>query len=89
MNKGELIEAVAARTGKSKVVAGEVVEAIFHSIADGIRNDQKVTIAGFGTLKRKVRKARMGINPSTKEKIEIPESITVGFTPAQALKDSV
>ncbi len=89
MNKGELIEAVAARTGKSKVVTGEVIEAIFDSIADGIRNDQKVTIAGFGTLKRKVRKARMGINPSTKEKIEIPESVTVGFTPAQALKDSV
>lgn len=89
MNKGDLIEAVASRTGKSKVDAGEYVEAIFHSIADGIRNDQKVTIAGFGTLKRKIRKARTGINPATREKIDIPESITVGFTPAQALRDSV
>lgn len=89
MNKGDLIEAVAARTGKSKLVAGEYVEAIFASIADGIRSDEKVTIAGFGTLKRKTRKARMGVNPSTKERIEIPESVTVGFTPAQALKESV
>ncbi|MEO1129056.1 MAG: HU family DNA-binding protein [Planctomycetota bacterium] len=87
MNKGDLIEAVAAHLGESKAVASRALDAVLSSVQDGVREDDKVAIAGFGTFKKKHRKARAGINPVTKEPIDIPASTTIGFTPSQTLKD--
>ena len=54
-----------------------------------MQRDEKVAIAGFGTFRRKHRKARRAINPATREPMEIPASTTVGFTPSQALRDAL
>lgn len=89
MNKGDLIEAVAAQLGESKTVASRAVDAVLGGISEGVQQDEKVSIAGFGTFRRKERKARTGINPATKETIQIPASSTVGFSPSQALKDTL
>lgn len=88
MNKGDLIEAVAAQLGESKTVATKAVEAVLTGIIEGVSKDKKVSIAGFGTFKEKNRKARTGINPTTKQPIQIPASITIGFSPSQALKST-
>lgn len=89
MNKGDLIEAVASQLGESKTVATKVVEAVLQGIVDGVEKDDRVMIAGFGTFKKKHRKARTGMNPTTREPIEIPSATTVGFTPSQALKETL
>lgn len=89
MNKGDLIEAVAARLGESKTVATKAVDAVLEALVDGVRDDEKVAIAGFGTFKKRQRKARQGINPVTREPMTIAASTTVAFTASPALKDMV
>ena len=74
MNKGELVEAVAARLGDSKAQASRAVEAVVASIAEGLKRDEAVTIVGFGTFQVKERAARIGRNPRNNEPIEIPAS---------------
>lgn len=89
MNKTDLIDAVASQLETSKADAGKAVEAVIGSIAGGLRADQKVTIAGFGTFQRRERAARTGVNPSTGEKMTIDASTTCGFRPATALKQTL
>ncbi len=87
MNKGDLIEAVASQLGESKATATKVVDIVLDTISEGVQKDDKVAITGFGTFKKKHRKARKGINPATREPIDIPASTSVGFTPSQNFKD--
>ncbi len=87
MNKGDLIEEVAERLGESKASAGRAVEAVIKSIIEGVDEHEKVAISGFGTFKKRFRKARTGMNPATKQPIDIKASTTVGFTPSAALKN--
>jgi len=89
MNKGQLIEAVAAELGTTKAAASKAIEAVIHSITHGIEADASVTISGFGTFTRKQRAPRRIVNPSTREPMQIEASTTVGFRPSQALKESL
>lgn len=89
MNKGDLIEAVATELNETKANATRAVEAVLGRVADGVKRDGKVVIVGFGSFEKKSRAARKGINPSTKQPIEIKASVTVGFKPSQALKDEI
>ncbi len=89
MNKGELIEAVAAELGESKTAATKAIEAVISSISRGIKKDDAVTIIGFGTFAKKTRAARMGRNPATGEPMKIKESQTVSFKASQSLKQSM
>jgi DNA-binding protein HU-beta len=91
MNKAELIEAVQKALGKdtTKRAADEAVEAVFDSIAKGIKKDKKVQIIGFGTFEVKKRAARMGRNPKTGESMKIGASKSVGFKPSSVLKGSL
>lgn len=89
MNKGDLIESVASRLGESKAGATRIVDAVISGIIEGVQQDDKVAIAGFGTFKKKHRKQRTGINPATKEQMVIAASTTVGFTPSPAIKEAL
>jgi len=89
MNKGQLIEAVAAELGDSKASASRAVDAVINCITTGIKKDEGVTIVGFGTFLKKQRKARVGRNPVTGQPIEIKASNTVGFRASQSLKQEV
>jgi len=89
MNKAELIAAVASDLGGSKAAAARAVDAVINSIAEGLKNDDAVTIAGFGTFSKRNRSARTARNPSTGELIEVKPSRTVGFKPSQALKKTL
>jgi DNA-binding protein HU-beta len=73
----------------SKKVGAEIVDAIFGSIEETIRGTEKFAYPGFGTFTVRNRKARKGIDPRTKQPIQIPASRTVGFKPAKAFKDSL
>lgn len=89
MNKGDLIEAVAAELKGNKVEAARAVDTVLACITQGIKADDKVNIAGFGTFVKKHRAQREGINPATKQKITIAASTTCGFKPASSLKESL
>lgn len=89
MNKGDLIEKVAEQTGETKAGAARMVEAVLDCIVNGVQRESKVAITGFGTFKKKQRKARIGINPVTKQPMEIKASTTVGFSPSETLRNGV
>jgi DNA-binding protein HU-beta len=89
MNKGQLIEAVAAELDMSKAAASRAVDAVVSSITTGIKADDSVTIVGFGSFAKKKRAARTVRNPSTGEPIEIKATTTVGFKPSAALKEEM
>ncbi|MBS6901413.1 MAG: HU family DNA-binding protein [Eubacterium sp.] len=89
MNKTELVAAVAAKAELSKKDAEAAVNAVFDSVKDALAEADKVSLIGFGTFSVKTRAARTGLNPRTKETIEIPESKVPAFKAGSALKDAV
>ncbi len=89
MNKGELIDAVAASADLSKTDAADAVEAVFSTIAGTLAKGEQVAIVGFGSFQVKRRAARQGMNPRTREPIESPAANVPGFKAGKALKDAV
>ena len=89
MNKGELIEVVASGMNSSKADASKAVDAVMEAITQGLSKDAKVSIAGFGTFQKKNRSARMGINPATKEPMEIRATTTCSFRPSPQLREHI
>lgn len=65
------------------------MDTVLAGIQKGLREDQSVTIAGFGTFEVKARKARTGRNPHTGEPIRIEAGRRVGFRMGKALRESV
>lgn len=89
MNKGELIEAVAAAADLSKADATKAVEAFVDSVTRALKKGEQVSIVGFGSFSVKERAARLGRNPKTGETINIKASRVPGFKAGKALKDAV
>ena len=89
MNKGELIEAVAAAADLTKADATKAVEAFVNSVTRALKNGEQVAIVGFGSFSVKSRAARQGRNPKTGETINIKASRVPGFKAGKALKDAV
>ncbi len=89
MNKAELIEQVASQTGLTKRTAGEAVDAVVSAISDCLARGKKVTLVGFGTFQVRNRKARRGVNPQTRESINIPAKKVTKFVPGKNLKNRV
>ena len=91
MNKAKLIEFVQKAFGAdtSKAHAGSAVEAVIDGIKSGLKKDKSVQLIGFGTFKVAQRKARMGVNPQTGEKIKIKASKTVKFVVGKDLKSKL
>ncbi len=89
MNKTQLAEIVAAKSGIKKKEADAVVTAVFDSICDALAAGEKVQIFGFGSFDVKERAARIGRNPRTKEEMTIPAFKCASFSPSKALKESV
>ena len=86
MTKAELINAVAQKTELSKKDSEKAVVAVIDAISETLAAGEKVALVGFGTFEVKERAAREGINPRTKEKIEIPASKLPVFKAGKALK---
>ncbi len=89
MNKAELVDSVADAADLSKASAARAVDAVTDAIANVLKNDEQVTIVGFGTFSVRKRAARSGRNPRTGETINIKASNVPAFKPGKALKDAV
>ncbi len=89
MNKAELVDSVADAADLSKASAARAVDAVTDAIANVLKNDEQVTLVGFGTFSVRKRAARSGRNPRTGETINIKASNVPAFKPGKALKDAV
>lgn len=89
VNKKVLIDNVAEALDISKKNATVAVETVFGTIADVLAEGGKADISGFGKFEVSERPARMGINPATKEKMEIAASKAPKFKASKALKDAL
>ena len=89
MNKTELVAAIAEKAGISKKDADAAVAAFVATVTDAMKAGDKVSLIGFGTFEVKARAARTGINPMTKETIQIAASKVPAFKAGQALKNAV
>lgn len=85
MNKTELINAMAAESGLSKADLGKALNAFTSVVAKAMKDEEKVTLVGFGTFSVAQRAARTGINPATKQSIQIPAKKVVKFKPGAEL----
>ncbi len=89
MNKSELISAVAAEAGISKVDAKKAIEAFVSTVTNTLANGDKVALIGFGTFSVTEKSARTGINPATKQTINIPAKKVAKFKAGAELNDKI
>ena len=89
MNRNDLVDAVAERTGLAKSDAARAVEALLGAVTDALRKGETVTLSGFGSFVAKTRAARTGRNPRTGESIAIPASRAPAFKAGKGLKDAL
>lgn len=89
MNKSDLIEAMADSADISKAAAGRALDGLIEAITNAVKNDDTVSIVGFGTFLLRERAARTGRNPKTGKTIEIAASKSPAFKAGKAFKDAV
>ena len=89
MNKQELIDAMAARSGESKAATAELVNAMLEIVTGALSRGESVQLVGFGSFSVGQRAARTGRNPATGAEIKIAAAKTVKFTAGKAFKDAV
>lgn len=89
MNKTDLKKALSARAELSVTAVERVLDEYHLIIAEQVSKDEEVSIANFGKFKKKITKARTGRNPQTGEQIQINEKISIQFTPAKTLRNSI
>ena len=89
MNKTELIEKIAAGADLSKADAKKALDATVKAIKDALADGDKIALVGFGTFSVSERPAREGINPATKEKIQIAAKKVVKFKAGAELADAL
>jgi len=88
LNKKAIVELLAEKLEVSKKQAGEAVDAVLEESIKTLKKGDKIDIPGFGKFQVKVSKARKGINPLTKEEINIPAKKAPKFRAAKALKEA-
>lgn len=89
MTKAELVDEVASVVQLTKKQAETIVNIVFDSIVDSLRNGQKIELRGFGSFRLRNRKSRTGRNPKTGEKVEVPSKKIPYFKPGKELKELI
>ena len=88
MNKGDLVNKIAAGAELTKKQADAALKAALDAITEEMTQGGTVTLIGFGTFKVQKRDARTGRNPRTGEALKIPEKNVVKFSPSKALEEA-
>ena len=89
MNKKDLINVIAEQAQISKASAKLALDATLEAISSGLANGDKVSWIGFGTFSVAERGARQGVNPATKQAIEIPAKKVAKFKAGAELAEKV
>jgi DNA-binding protein HU-beta len=89
MNKTELVNSIASKSGLSKKNSEAALNAFISSVEDALKGGDKVVLVGFGTFEVRQRAARKGRNPQTKQEITIPASKAPVFKAGKGLKEII
>ena len=87
MTKAELVEEVSEKTGLPKKQAEIVVNTVFESIVETLKTGEKIELRGFGSFRIRQRDSRMGRNPKTGEKVDVPAKRIPYFKPGKELRE--
>ena len=89
MTKADLIEEVSRLAELTRKDSEVIVETIFDSVVRSLRAGEKIEIRGFGSFRTRQRRPRLGRNPKTGEKVEVPAKKIPYFKPSKELKDLI
>ena len=89
MNKLELIDAIAAKSGLTKADSARALDAFMAAVSETLKKGDKITLTGFGAFAVSKRAARDGRNPRTGEIVKIPARNSVSFKAGSKLKEIV
>ena len=89
MTKADLVEEVIRTTELPRKESEAIVETIFDSIIQALQTGEKIEIRGFGSFRTRQRRGRVGRNPKTGAKVEVPPKRIPFFKPSKELKDFV
>ena len=89
LTKADLIEEILRITELPRKESETIVETIFDSIIGSLQKGQKIEIRGFGSFRTRERRGRIGRNPKTGAKVEVPAKKIPFFKPSKELKDFV
>jgi integration host factor subunit beta len=89
MTKADLIDEVSRLAELTRKDSEVIVETIFDSIVRSLRVGDKIEIRGFGSFRTRQRKPRVGRNPKTGDRVEVPAKKIPFFKPSKELKDLV
>ena len=89
MTKADLIEEVSRLADLTRKDSEIIVETIFESIVTSLRSGDKIEIRGFGSFRTRQRKPRVGRNPKTGDRVDVPAKKIPFFKPSKELKDVV
>src|SRR5437762_6799197 len=89
MTKAELIEEVSRAVEMTRKDSEQIVDTIFDSIVHALRTGDKIEIRGFGSFRTRKRQPRIGRNPKTGAKVDVPAKKIPFFKPSKELKDLI
>src|ERR1039457_3693631 len=89
MTKADLIEEVSRLAELTRKDSEGIVDTIFDSVVRSLRVGDKIAIRGFGSFRTRQRKPRVGRNPKTGDRVEVPAKKIPFFKPSKELKDMV
>jgi len=89
MTKADLVEEVARVTELTRKDSEVIVDTLFESVIKALRAGDKLEVRGFGSFRVRERNARVGRNPKTGEKVEVPAKRVPYFKPSKELKDLI
>jgi integration host factor subunit beta len=89
MTKADLIEEVSAISRLSKKSSEVIVNTFFESIVGSLQRREKIELRGFGSFKLRQRRARIGRNPKTGARVEVPAKVVPYFKPGKDLRELV
>ena len=88
MNKTELIAVLAEKSGVTKKVAGDMLDAFCTTVVDTVAGGEPIQLVGFGTFTSVKKSGREGVNPITKAPVHIAPSVCPKFKPGKGFKDA-
>ena len=89
VNKTELIDIVAKKSGMTKVETESLLTITLETIVETVAKGERVTLVGFGSFEARERKARYGRNPQSGEKLYIPSARIPTFSVGNFFKNKV
>jgi integration host factor subunit beta len=89
MTKADLVDRVTSLGDLTRRDGEIIVDTLFESVIGALQSGDKIEIRGFGSFRTRQRNARIGRNPKTGEKVDVPAKRVPFFKPSKELRDSV